>query len=166
MMFAKNKHMDQKRKYTNEPYFVHLAEVAALVETVSDNRKLGASAEVMIAASWCHDTIEDQGVTHKDLTCVLGAQVATGVLHLSDLETGNRSTRKQLARDRLSAAPAWIQTIKVADLYSNTPSIVAHDPEFAKVYVSEVCAYLDVLTLADTRLRDLLAKSLKDYTGK
>ena len=163
MMFARDKHKDQKRKYTNEPYFVHLAEVAALVETVSYNRALGASSEVVIAASWCHDTIEDQNVTFEELEDLLGERAATGVLLLSDLEKGNRATRKQLARERLRAAPAWVQTIKVADLYSNTPSIVAHDPEFAKVYVSEACAYLDVLTLADTRLRDLLAKSLKDY---
>lgn len=163
MMFAKNKHIDQKRKYTNEPYFIHLAEVAALVETVSDNRALGASSEVMISASWCHDTIEDQNVTYEELTDLLGEQVASGVLLLSDLEKGNRAMRKQLARERLRAAPAWVQTIKAADLCSNAPSIVTHDPKFAKLYMHEVLLYLHSLTRVDKRLLNMLLSMSKNY---
>lgn len=163
MMFARDKHKDQKRKYTNEPYFVHLAEVAALVETVSDNRTLGASSEVMISACWCHDTIEDQNVTFEELEDLLGEQAATGVLLLSDLEKGNRATRKQLARERLRVAPAWVQTIKMADMCSNAPSIVTHDPKFAKLYMHEVLLYLHSLTRADKRLRNMLLSMSRNY---
>ena len=35
MTFAMEAHKDQKRKYTNEPYFLHLAEVAGIVSSVS-----------------------------------------------------------------------------------------------------------------------------------
>ena len=31
MLFALVKHKDQKRKYTNEPYFYHLAQVVGIV---------------------------------------------------------------------------------------------------------------------------------------
>ena len=166
MMFAKTKHKDQKRKYTNEPYFIHLAEVAALVETVADSHEEEVRREVMISTAWNHDTIEDQGVTYDELGLLLGKQIATGVLFLSDLEEGNRATRKQLARDRLKVAPAWVQSIKVADLCSNSPSIITHDPNFAVTYVREVQAYLDVLLLADMRLRIMLGDIIKDYRNK
>jgi (p)ppGpp synthase/HD superfamily hydrolase len=37
IQFAKNKHENQKRKYTGEPYFVHCQEVADIVRSVSNN---------------------------------------------------------------------------------------------------------------------------------
>lgn len=68
------------------------------------------------------------------------------------MEKGNRKERKELSRKRLSAAPQRIQNIKVADLISNTASIVQHDPKFAMVYLEEKRLLLDVLTKADERL--------------
>ncbi len=76
-------------------------------------------------------------------------------LILSDLEEGNRATRKCLSCERLAAAPGWVQTIKCADLISNTSSIVLHDPDFAKVYSREKRELLAVLTKADRRLWDI-----------
>ena len=87
--------------------------------------------------------------------------VVGGVMDLSDMETGNRAARKAASRARLAAAPSWVQTIKCADLISNTSSIVRHDPEFAKVYLEEKRLLLDVLTKADPQLRDL-ARSLAE----
>ena len=48
-----------------------------------------------------------------------------------------------------------MQTIKCADLISNTSSIVDHDRVFAKVYLAEKRLTLEVLTAADPRLLDL-----------
>ncbi len=45
-----------------------------------------------------------------------------------------------------------MQTVKVADIVSNTSSIVQHDPKFAEVYLDEKSLLLDVLTGADPRL--------------
>ena len=149
MVFAREAHKDQRRKYTDEPYFLHLAEVAGIVATVADGT--GCRGE-MVAISWLHDTREDCGVTHADLAICFGPMVAHGVMLLSDLETGNRAERKAAARARLALAPGWLQTIKVADVISNTSSIVRHDPKFAVVYLDEVRKLLDVLTEADPRL--------------
>ena len=59
---------------------------------------------------------------------------------------------KALDRQHSAAAPAEAQTIKVADLISNTRSIVAHDPGFAKLYLEEKRMLLEVLTKADPTL--------------
>jgi (p)ppGpp synthase/HD superfamily hydrolase len=150
MIFAKEVHKQQRRKYTHNPYFEHLAEVAGIVASVFDLEKF--KTQWYIAIAWLHDCIEDCAVTHHDLVVAFNEEIAEGVLALSDLEDGNRALRKQLSRERLAECGAAIQTIKVADLISNTGSIVYHDPEFAKTYLEEKRLLLDVLTKADKRL--------------
>jgi GTP diphosphokinase / guanosine-3',5'-bis(diphosphate) 3'-diphosphatase len=149
MMFAREAHKNQVRKYTGNPYVDHLAEVAGIVGTVDLN-------EVAIATAWLHDTVEDCGVELDEIESRFGLIVALGVSGLTDSETGkNRAERKSKARDRLAICAGWIQTIKCADLISNTSSIVKHDPEFAKVYLAEKRALLEVMTKADPRLLKL-----------
>lgn len=151
MAFAIEAHKDHRRKYTGGPYREHLAEVAGIVAAVAppDMRN------VMVACSWLHDSIEDVGATHDQLQDRFGAVVADAVVMLSDTETGNRAQRKAAARERLAKAIGWVQTIKVADLISNTASIVERDPKFAVTYLAEARALLDVLTKADPRLIEI-----------
>jgi guanosine-3',5'-bis(diphosphate) 3'-pyrophosphohydrolase len=148
MMFAREVHKAQRRKYTGHPYTDHLAEVAGIVATVAEH-------PYSIAVAWLHDCIEDQGVTAPELARRFGLTVAAGVYALSDIESGNRAERKAASRERLARAHDWVQTIKVADLISNTASIVLHDPDFAKVYLEEKRLLLDVLTKADKRLVEI-----------
>lgn len=150
MLFAKEKHKNQVRKYTGEPYFSHLAEVAGIVSTVSPN--FGIYAQDMIATAFLHDCMEDQEVGWGELKAEFGPFVADAVEMLSDLEEGNREARKRLSRQRLDLASHWVQTVKVADLISNTSSIMRYDPKFAKVYLKEIRLLLDVLTRADDLL--------------
>lgn len=145
MQFARESHKNQLRKYTGNPYADHLAEVAGIVATVLHD-------DTMIAVAWLHDCVEDQNVTGQQLLDEFGVTVLLGVMALSDLEDGNRAERKAASRERLSSAPGWVQTIKCADMISNTSSIVKHDPKFAKVYLEEKRLLLDVLTGADPRL--------------
>lgn len=155
MEFARTVHRDQRRKYTNNPYVDHLAEVAGIVATVM-------TSETAIAVAWLHDSVEDQGVTLEVLSAEFGPPVMMGVLLLSDLETGNRAERKAASRERLARAPDWVQTIKVADLISNTSSIVEHDPKFALVYLEEKRLLLDVLGGADQRLVAIARQQVKE----
>jgi guanosine-3',5'-bis(diphosphate) 3'-pyrophosphohydrolase len=154
MTFAKNAHNGQVRKYTGEPYWHHLRDVAQLTaEALPEHH-------VAQAVAWLHDTIEDQDVTMLDLADFFGEEVATGVMWLSDLEEGNRASRKAAARARLARAPAWVQTIKVADLINNTASIVEHDPKFAVTYLEEKRLLLLVLTEADPRLVEQASRQI------
>lgn len=149
MQFAREVHAGQARKYTGNPYADHLAEVAGIVATVAGYTEF---SQTIIATAWLHDCIEDQDVTPAEVCRRFGPEVQAGVLALSDLEVGNRAERKAASRKRLSKAPWWVQNIKVADLISNTSSIVQHDPKFARVYLEEKRLLLDVLTNADERL--------------
>jgi len=139
----------QKRKYTGEPYFVHPAEVARIVAGVS-----GSTPE-MVAAAWLHDTVEDTGVTTTDIHMNFGPEVAVLVGWLTDVskpEDGNRAVRKAIDREHSAAAPAEAQTVKLADLISNSKSIVEHDPAFAKTYLEEKRLMLEVMIKGDPTL--------------
>ena len=154
MVFAREAHKNQVRKYTGNPYFDHLAEVAGVAMSVGWQHAM-IHPDVLMATAWLHDCIEDQNVSEHTLWTEFGSEVAAGVMLLSDLEEGNRATRKKLSRERLSDAPGWVQTIKCADLISNTSSIVMHDPKFAVTYLEEKRLLLDVMTKADRRLWDI-----------
>lgn len=152
MMFARAAHAGQVRKYTGSPYVDHLAEVAGIAMSVGWKFP-SIHPDTLMAVAWLHDCVEDQGVNLDTLLHKFGPQVMLGVSCLSDLETGTRAERKAASRDRLAAAPGWVQTIKCADLISNTSSIVKHDPKFAAVYLEEKRLLLERLTKADPDLR-------------
>lgn len=152
MMFARAAHRGYLRKYTGAPYTDHLAEVAGIVATVAPRLDDPVTVGEMIAVAWLHDTVEDTGTSPEKIGELFGWRVKRGVVLLSDIEVGNRAERKAKSRARLAGAPGWVQTIKCADLISNTSSIVQRDPRFAVVYLAETRLLLDVLTKADTRL--------------
>lgn len=139
--YAKEAHEGQVRKYTKEPYFHHVLNVAQMVQSS------GGTSE-MIAAAILHDTVEDTQVTIEDIALEFGATVYSYVALLTDISVpsdGNRAARKLIDRQHIKGAPPAVQTIKLADLIDNTKSIVDHDPEFAKVYMMEKAALLEYL---------------------
>jgi len=150
--------VQQKRKYTGQPYIVHPAEVASIVAGVP------GSTPDMVAAAWLHDVVEDTGCTITDIHIAFGADIAALVGWLTDVskpEDGNRAKRKAIDREHTAQAPAEAQTIKLADLISNSKSIMEHDPEFAKTYLEEKRMLLEVMTKGD---RGLHAEASK-YVG-
>lgn len=139
----------QVRKYTGAPYIEHPAAVASIVRSVPHT-------EEMLAAAWLHDVVEDTPVSLSDIRETFGNKVAELVEWLTDKSRpsdGSRAARKAIDRAHSAAAPAAAQTIKLADLIDNTSSIVSHDPDFAKVYLKEKAALLDVMCLGDPALR-------------
>jgi hypothetical protein len=133
--------------------------VALLVSSVTDD------AEV-IAAALLHDTVEDCGVSFDELARRFGPRVRNLVHELTNVskpEDGNRAIRKRRDLIHLSLASPDGQTIKLADLISNSESIVAHDPKFAKVYMEEKRDLLAVLQDGHPILRANAARIVSDY---
>lgn len=139
----------QKRKYTGDPHYLHCEAVANMVESIGGD-------ENMIAAAWLHDTVEDTHIAIENIRREFGADIAELVDWLTDSQTpddGNRAVRKAREAERLGRAPARAQTIKYADICHNTHSIVTCDPKFARVYLREKKAILEVMTGGDRNLR-------------
>lgn len=155
--YAVQAHKNQRRKYSNQPYWHHLANVAELVQIVEHD-------DEMIAAAWLHDTVEDTDVTVADIDINFGADVATLVQWLTiptKLADGNRTKRKEIDRLYIEKAPDRAKTIKLADLIDNTESIVDNDADFAKVYLQEKALMLPCLLGGSGRLMFVAELTLK-----
>lgn len=156
--FAQQAHKDHQRKYTGDPYYVHLDEVRNIV------KQAGGTVEQQ-AAALLHDTVEDTNTTPMDITREFGPKIAKLVVELTDVskpEDGNRKTRKAIDRDKLAGVSAEAQTIKYADLISNGKDIGQNDPKFAKVYHAEKADLLRVMTKGNQNLRKQAIALLPD----
>ena len=148
--YAKAAHVsiDQRRKYTNEPYIVHPQAVARIVASVTDDQST-------IAAAWLHDVAEDTSVTIEQISDAFRSDIAGLVADLTapSIEAdGNRSERKAIDRQHTAKADPRAKTVKLADLIDNLSTIVASDPVFAEMYLNEKELQLQVLTEGNHKL--------------
>lgn len=163
-VFATRAHgrIDHRRRYSNQPYEVHLKAVAALVAEYTGDPE-------MIAAAWLHDTVEDTPVTLEELGREFGPGVAELVDQLTDVSRagdGNRRVRKAIDREHLAGASARAQTVKLADLIDNAVDICRNDTKFARVYLEEMAELLGVLRRGDPRLLGRAERTLAKLTKR
>lgn len=140
--------INHRRKYSLEPYDVHLKDVAEIVASA------GGDPE-MVAAAWLHDVVEDTPASFLDIEREFGPELAELVMELTDVSRpsdGNRATRKAIDRARLAGVSGRAKTVKLADLIDNCRDVCKHDPEFARVYLTEMASLLEVLAEGDQTL--------------
>jgi len=157
--FAKAAHesIDQRRKFTNEPYIVHPAEVAEIVASVSDD-------ENMICAAWLHDVVEDTPVTLDDIKARFGDDIAhlvDGLTNVSKLADGNRKARIAIDRDHTAGTDSRTKTIKLADLIANLDGIVDQNAGFARKYLPEKESLLKVLCDGNSKLIERVGEVIR-----
>ncbi len=143
--FARAAHAGQNRKgAAQEPYVVHLAEVADFV------RRHGGD-EIAVAAAWLHDTIEDcDGIEPSHLVAEFGAEVAAVVGELTDDKSLPKAERKRLQIVHAPSKSPRAALVKLSDKTSNVLSIgrsrpVGWDTERCLTYLAwaeEVAAAL------------------------
>ena len=94
--FAEYHNNGTNHKYDGKPYTYHLSMVVEVAEKfihlIPVNKR-----DTVLAACWCHDTIEDCRVTYNDVKSELGEEVANIVYALTN-EKGK--TRKERANDK------------------------------------------------------------------
>ena len=143
--FAKKWHGDQKRKYTGEPYWYHLVNVAKLAHTHNlDN--------ISTCAAILHDLVEDTKMTTKDLLGELDllnfnvgecfaisyfVSQLTSKYSSKEFPNIKRSKRKKLEAERLIQISATAQSLKYCDIIDNCKDIKELDPVFAEKYLAE-----------------------------
>lgn len=151
LMFAEAAHgaINQRRSFTNEPYFVHVYEVMEIVSTVPGR------TDPMLCAAALHDVVEDTGVTLKMIERYFGSAVAALVDDLTNIarpEDGCRAVRVAINRAHTANASPGAKTIKLADIVSNCQNLVQVSPSFAATYLPEKKSLLEVLTEGDETL--------------
>ncbi|MEN0111740.1 MAG: HD domain-containing protein [Planctomycetota bacterium] len=148
--FAEAAHasIDQRRKYSGEPYIVHPRQVAGLVAAVTGDA-------AMIAAAWLHDVVEDTPVTIEEVRERFGDDVAALVDDLTDVSRpgdGNRATRTAIDRTHTAAASPRAKTVKLADVVANLSDFDQMPRGFARVFLAEREALVAVLREGDPSL--------------
>jgi len=146
----------QKRKYTLQPYWIHTEEVAAIVSEVTND-------ENIIIAAVFHDWKEDLFpknplYSDKDIIDNFGSEVMGLVDELTNVYTKeaypnlNRHQRHIMERARQAQISPDAQTIKLADLISNTKDLIKQDPGFAQIYLVEKLLLLPLLRKGNDQL--------------
>lgn len=168
--YAKQEHerVEQTRKYLETPYIYHPMQAAVYVSL-----SIHGASDRAIATAILHDVLEDTLDKEKAETVeagaermrahferVLDAEIAEDLvrrtLQVTDVSVptdGNRAKRKGIDRDHAAKADAEQQTVKLADIKSNFPSIVLNDPGFAKRWVPEKKEVAALMTKGDPVLR-------------
>lgn len=154
--FATEAHKDQVRKYTGEPYIFHPIEVAQIVWNATED--INAASAALL-----HDVVEDTDVTAEEILKEFGPEVAElvhFVTKASEHSDGVRAIRKEMDRVHYAKGPALAQTIKLADVISNSVDVVEHDPGFAKIYLVEQGNLVASLTAGDYKLFELATEAI------
>jgi (p)ppGpp synthase/HD superfamily hydrolase len=117
---------------------------------------------VTVAVAILHDVVEDTtttgqhiGEAFKEFGSEVCQSIIAGVYECSDVskpEDGNRAYRRNLDKEHAWLATPERKTVKLADIKSNLPSIVKHDPGFARKWVQEKADVLPGLVDGDPKL--------------
>ncbi|MDR3492673.1 MAG: HD domain-containing protein [Gammaproteobacteria bacterium] len=155
--------INQKRKYTDEPYHIHCERVVEILSKVITD-------EEILAAAWMHDILEDvtphnEDYSEEKIRNLFGDRICNIVIKLTDskLEDGNRAARKARDRMRLESASIETKTIKLADLTDNFIDIQKNDPGFAMVIAREMELLLPCLAGGDSMLFSRLSELINDF---
>lgn len=138
---AANAHFGQSRKGSGLPYIIHPLEVMTIVASVDHT-------PAMLIAAVLHDVVEDTEWRITDIYRAFGLEVQELVWAMTDQATfGNRAIRKEAECRRWAQQCPEAQTIKLADLISNTKDILEFNPKFAPIYLREKQELLKALHL-------------------
>lgn len=132
---ATTAHEGQERKYTHSPYLIHLIEVASNLSTVPN------ITHHEIVAALLHDVVEKGAIDIETLKTDFGQTVYEHMQYLTDHNKEPELNRKQRTAINFEAfknSPPATTNIKVADILSNTKSILACDPNFNVPYMEDM----------------------------
>ena len=133
--FATVAHSGQFRKgIEQQPYTVHLAEVAATVA------EFGGTPDA-VAAAWLHDTVEDCGTSPDEISAIFGPTVAALVAELTDDKSLQKADRKRLQIVNAAHKSSDAALIKICDKMSNARAVGMSPPVHWPV--ARQVAYLD-----------------------
>jgi len=147
--FAKLKHGNDKRKFTNELYYTHPFAVVERLKTFNKYK----NNETMLAAAYLHDTLEDTKTTYHELKHIFNKEIANLVLELTSNKEEytnkqnktNHSIKAQYLTKKINNMSKNARIIKLADREHNVSSISGAPSSFVKGYTKETKYILENL---------------------
>jgi guanosine-3',5'-bis(diphosphate) 3'-pyrophosphohydrolase len=131
-----------EQRYGADPYRVHLEHVVEVLTRFAHD-------DVMRAAAWLHDTVEDTPLTLEEVTREVGPEVAAIVAAVTDEPGANRKARKAATLGKLAAASPAARAVKLADRIANVEASIAHGRgDLFAMYAGEHVAFRAALYTA------------------
>lgn len=165
--YAYFKHLNQRRKYTDENYINHPIRVQQIfyehMNTTETYGYFDRSEELALScACILHDVVEDTDATFVEIEEKFGIYVRNLVYWLTNVSTpemGNRAYRKKIDLQHTLQAPIEAICIKLADVIDNCSNIVESErfyndnlrlvtelpSNFAEKYLNEKKTFLKAL---------------------
>ncbi|MCZ6835264.1 MAG: HD domain-containing protein [Planctomycetota bacterium] len=112
--FAARAHRHQFRRDGVTPYAAHPTRVAMIVAS-----EFGVTDEIILAAAYLHDVIEDCDVDYDDVHVQFGIEVADMVACLSKDTRMIEPDREKAYHEQLAHGSWQVRLIKLADVYDN-----------------------------------------------
>lgn len=153
--FATKKHEGQFRKFGNQPYIVHPAEVAKIVN------QYGGTVDMVISA-WLHDTVEDVGVSLDEIKDKFGDKVSKIVKELTNPSDLDKSQKARYLADKMNVMSSDALTVKLADRLANVSNFKTASPKFVQKYAPETKFILDAIEEGGRPLNDEQKKLIQD----
>jgi len=146
---AREAHKDQKRKWSDDPYFVHPERVAKKVS------ELKGTNEVDVAAAYCHDILEDTDYPREEIERQLGSEVLSLVFELTNPTHTPEWDKKRRIEKRLADWQHLLtisdraKRIKMVDRWDNLQDMFGTPNSFLRKYLTESRIVLEILKPAD-----------------
>lgn len=157
--FVKEKHKDQKRKFTNKPYLKHLEDTANLLWEVNES----AETDIFIAAL-LHDVVEDTETESKEIGQLFGEVVMKLVKELtSDKKKQNIVGKAIYLTDKINKMSDMAFTIKLCDRLSNVMDLndINVPSDFKMRYIKETDYVINHLDRKVNKMQKNLLKRIK-----
>ena len=142
--YATEKHAATNHTYDDYPYAFHLNMVAEAAQLfIGDLQK--EKQEVILAACWCHDLIEDARETYNDVREVVGEEVAEIAYALTN-EKGR--TRKERANKKYYQGirnTPYADLVKICDRIANVQHSLNQNSRMLDVYRKEYYGFKEQL---------------------
>lgn len=122
--FAAVKHRDQRRKGVDaSPYINHPIKVASMIANIG-----GVHSLTTLLAAILHDTIEDTCTTREELEELVGMEVLSIVLEVTDDKNLIKSERKRLQIEHARQISHAAKLVKLADKCANIIDVSENPP--------------------------------------
>lgn len=142
--FAIQKHKGQYRKKTKAPYVWHVINVARNVE---ENKK-SKNLEILLTAALLHDTVEDCGVSLKEISEKFGLKVASIVEELTSDENEIKKVGKtEYLKNKMLNISSYALVIKLSDRLDNVKDLKDMDDAFRNKYKKETMEIMQALSV-------------------
>lgn len=125
------------------PYITHPTRIAERVQ------RLRSATDVMVAAAWLHDVVEDTKLPHEQIIDACGVQTYYLVLELTNpskqLLKANRQLKKEVDRYHIERVSSEAKLIKLIDRTDNLCESLTAPESFRKKYIPESDALVLIL---------------------